>query len=160
MAWGDAKALVVERIERDIGPMRERYADLIAHPQRIEATLLEGARRARALAAPFLRELRDAVGLRRMVAVAAPSPVATKVKAALPVFKQYREADGRFYFKLVAADGRVLLQGAGFDSGRDAGQWVARLKTEGASALADAPVSRGEGVSAQEVADALASLAR
>src|ERR1700712_3076223 len=36
MSWGDAKAVVIDRIERDIAPMRERYADLIAHPDRIE----------------------------------------------------------------------------------------------------------------------------
>jgi tryptophanyl-tRNA synthetase len=160
MAWGDAKAVVLERIERDIGPMRERYADLIAHPERIEETLLEGARKARAVAAPFLATLREAVGLRRMVAVSAPaSATAVKAKAALPMFKQYRETDGKFYFKLAAADGRLLLQSAAFDSGRDAGQWVSRLKTDGALALADAPVSRSEGVSAQDVSAALAALA-
>jgi tryptophanyl-tRNA synthetase len=159
MAWGDAKAKVVDRIERDLSPMRERYADLMAHPERIEETLLEGARKARAVAAPFLAELRAAVGLRRMVAVAAPTVEAVKTKAALPTFKQYREADGKFYFKLAAADGRVLLQSAAFDSGRDAGQCIARLKAEGATAVPDAPVAHGEGVSAQDVADALAALA-
>ena len=165
LGWGDAKQRVAERIERDLGPMRERYAELVAHPERIEETLIEGARKARAVAAPLLRELREAVGLRRMVAVAAPeAAVATKAKAALPVFKlplfkQYREADGRFYFKLASADGRLLLQSAAFDAGRDAGQWVARLKSDGAAALAEAPVQRGEGVSVQDVADALASLA-
>jgi tryptophanyl-tRNA synthetase len=160
MAWGDAKAHVVERIERDIGPLRERYADLIAHPERIEETLLAGARKARAVAAPFLAELRAAVGLRRMVAVSTPAAAATKVKAALPTFKQYREADGKFYFKLAAADGRVLLQSAAFESGRDAGQWVTRLKSDGAAAVPDAPVAHGDGVSAQDVADALAALAQ
>ena len=160
LGWGDAKQRVAERIERDLGPMRERYADLVAHPERIEETLIEGARKARAVAAPLLRELREAVGLRRMVAVAAPvAAVATKARAALPVFKQYREADGRFYFKLASADGRLLLQSAAFDAGREAGQWVARLKADGTAALAEAPVQRSEGVSVQDVADALAALA-
>ena len=159
MAWGDAKAVVVERIERDIGPLRAHYAELIAHPERIEATLLEGARKARAVAAPFLKELREAVGLRRMVAVSAPAAAIAKAKVALPVFKQYREADGKFYFKLAAADGRVLLQSAAFDSGREAGQWVARLKGEGAQALALAPVELGAGVSTHDAAQALAALA-
>jgi tryptophanyl-tRNA synthetase len=159
MGWGDAKAQVVARIERDIGPLRERYAELMAHPDRIEATLLEGARKARAVAAPFLAELRAAVGLRPMVAVAAPAAATAKARPALPTFKQYREVDGKFYFKLAAADGRVLLQSAAFESGRDAGQWVAKLKTAGAIAVPDAPVAHGEGVSAQDVADALAALA-
>jgi len=155
--------------------MRERYAELVAHPERIEETLIEGALKARAVAAPLLRELREAVGLRRMVAVGAqPSAsivasttasaaltvgATVKAKAALPMFKQYREADGRFYFKLAAADGRLLLQSAAFDAGRDAGQWVARLKADGVTALAEAPVQRSEGVSVQDVADALAVLA-
>ena len=156
MGWGDAKAQVVERIERDIAPMRARYAELIAHPERIEETLLDGARKARAVAAPFLKELRHAIGLRPMVAVAAAVVVEAKAKPTLPVFKQYRETDGKFYFKLTASDGRVLLQSAAFDSGRDAGQWVARLKTAGT--LADAPVARGDDVSAREVDDALALL--
>jgi tryptophanyl-tRNA synthetase len=157
MGWGDAKAHVVERIERDMGPLRERYADLIAHPERIEETLLDGARKARAVAAPFLAELRDAVGLRRMVAVATATPRKV-INVKLPTFKQYSEA-GKFYFKLAAADGRVLLQSAAFESGRDAGQWVARLKSDGAAAVPDAPVAHGDGVSAQDVADALAALA-
>jgi tryptophanyl-tRNA synthetase len=157
MGWGDAKAHVVERIERDVAPLRDRYADLMAHPERIEATLLAGAAKARAVAAPFLAELRDAVGLRRMVAVAAPVSSSAKPKATLPTFKQYREADGKFYFKLAATDGRVLLQSGAFDSGRDAGHWVARLKAEGVAAVPDAPVAHGEGVSAQDLADALAA---
>jgi tryptophanyl-tRNA synthetase len=159
MGWGDAKAKVVERIERDIGPLRDRYSELMGHPERIEETLIEGAKKARAVAAPFLSELRDAVGLRRMVAVAKPEAKVASAKLALPTFKQYREADGKFYFKFAAADGRLLLQSAAFDSGRDAGQWVARLKNEGAAAIPDAPVAHAEGVSAQDVADALLAIA-
>ena len=159
MGWGDAKVQVVERIERDIGPLRARYAELMAHPECIEETLLEGARKARRVAAPLLAELRDAVGLRRMVAMAAPVASTATPKAALPSFKQYRAADGKFYFKLVGADARVLLQSAAFDSGRDAGQWVARLKSEGVAAIPDAPVAHGEDVIAQDVADALATFA-
>ena len=169
LGWGDAKQRVFDRIERDLGPMRERYAELMAHPERIEATLLEGARKARVVAAPLLCELREAVGLRRMVAVGAGLSASLSGSSTLsaahtvkpPIFKQYREADGRFYFKLVAADGRVLLQSAAFDAGREAGQWVARLKAEGAAALAvaGAPVQRSSGVSLEEVTEALATLA-
>lgn len=172
MAWGEAKALVAQRIERDLGPMRARYAELIAHPARIEETLQEGARRARAIAAPFLAELREAVGLRRMVvppagvgaegAAAAwvQPPLQPSVKSsAKPSFKQYRETDGRFHFKLVAGDGRLLLLSNGFETGREAGQCVARLKAEGVKALPEVPVAHAEGVSAQDVADALAVLA-
>jgi tryptophanyl-tRNA synthetase len=139
LAWGEAKRQLFERVEAEVGPMRARYEALIADPAAIEAVLLTGAARARAIAAPLLAELRNAVGLRRFQPLAAPTAAVTQAKEALPVFKQYREADGQFYFKLSAADGRVLLQSAGFGAGRDAGQWVARLKREGAAALPEAP---------------------
>ena len=158
LGWGEAKQRVVERLERELAPMRDRYEALMAHPERIEETLLEGARKARALAAPLLATLREAVGLRRMLAVAPAIAKAAKGKTTLPLFKQYREADGNFYFKLTAADGRVLLQSQAFAQGRDAGEWVVRLKRDGIEALKQAPVDLAEGVAHNEVAQALAML--
>jgi len=64
IAWGEAKQALFECIEAQIGPMRGRYQSLMAAPAEIEHRLREGAVRARALATPFLRELRRAVGLR------------------------------------------------------------------------------------------------
>src|SRR5690606_15233862 len=113
IAWGEAKQALFDRIEATVAPMRTRYEALIAEPERIEKLLHEGAAKARAIATPFLGELRHAVGLRRLSTVAGAAK-AEKAKAALPQFKQYREADGRFHFKLVDADGRLLLQGEGF----------------------------------------------
>jgi tryptophanyl-tRNA synthetase len=75
------------------------------------------------------------------------------------VFKQYREGDGRFYFKLTAVDGRVLLQSEAFGSGREAGQWVARLRLDGAAAVAQAPVQRGAAVTDEDLEAAWAALA-
>ncbi|WP_374566299.1 tryptophan--tRNA ligase [Ideonella sp.] len=158
LAWGEAKQRLYDLIDAEIGPMRDKYDALMAHPERIEAALQEGAAKARAIAAPLLARLREAVGLRRFQPLKAAVAEAPKAKAALPVFKQYREADGRFYFKLSAHDGRVLLQSEGFAGGRDAGEWVKKLKTEGAAALAGAPVARGDGVADSEVAEALAAL--
>jgi tryptophanyl-tRNA synthetase len=160
LGWGEAKQRVTARLERELAPMRERYDALMAHPEQIEQTLLDGARKARALAGPLLAALREAVGLRRFVAVAAAAATNTAngKAAALALFKQYRESDGQFYFKLTAADGRVLLQSAAFAQGRDAGQWVTRLKHDGAAALAQAPVRLGDGVTEADVAQALAAL--
>ena len=160
IAWGDAKQLLFERIDRDVAPMRERYDDLMAHPEKIEQTLLAGAERARQIATPFVRKLRSAVGLRSLAQASAAPKAAKAAKAALPSFKQYRETDGQFYFKLVAADGRLLLQSTGFAAPKDAGQAIARLQQQGESALAAlagqlAPV---EGVPAQDVAAALQQL--
>ena len=52
----------------------------------------------------------------------------------------------------------MLLQSSGFECGREAGEWVKRLKNEGAAALPGAPVERGEGVSEVDVAQALSAL--
>jgi len=158
LAWGEAKQRLFDLIDAEIGPMRSKYEALMAHPERIEATLQEGAAKARALAAPLMARLREAVGLRRFQALKAGVKEVAKARPALPLFKQYRESDGRFYFKLSAADGRVLLQSQGFEGGREAGDWVKRLKTEGAAALAAAPVERGDGVSESEIAEALSAL--
>ncbi len=142
LAWGEAKQRLFDQIEGQIGPMRARYDELMAAPEQLEAILQAGAAKARALAGPLLAQARQAVGLRSFAAPLAQGTGTRKDKAALPVFKQYREADGRFYFKLNAADGSLLLQSQGFESGRDAGQWVARLKNEGAAALDGAPVQK------------------
>jgi tryptophanyl-tRNA synthetase len=141
LGWGDAKQRTVELIESHVGPLRARYNELMAQPERVEEALMAGAEKARAIALPLMREVRQAVGLRKMVAVSRPQTTApSTTKLALPVFKQYREADGRFHFKFSAADGTLLLQGGGFAEGREAGQFVKRLKSEGIAALQGAPV--------------------
>ena len=159
IAWGDAKQLLLERVDQVITPMRAQYEALISHPERIEQTLLAGAERARTLATPFMRELRSAVGLRSL-AQGTAAPQATKAtKAALPSFKQYREKDGQFYVKLVAADGRLLLQSTGFAAPQEAGQAIAQLQKD-ANALHTlaARLAPVEGVSTQDVAAALQQL--
>jgi tryptophanyl-tRNA synthetase len=158
LAWGEAKQQLFELIDAEIGPMRARYEQLMANPEQIELILMEGAAKARAIAAPLLQRLREAVGLRRFQPLVAKTEAAAKPKSALPLFKQYREADGLFYFKLLAADGLLLLQSQGLAQGREAGQWVARLKKEGAAALAEAPVQRGPEASEAQLSEALAAL--
>jgi tryptophanyl-tRNA synthetase len=135
VAWGDAKQMLFERIDREVAPMREKYEALIANPAELDRLLLAGADKARRLATPFIRELRHAVGLRPLAAAPQDKAAAKADKPALPSFKQYREKDGLFYFKLVSPQGQVLLQSTGFHSPRDAGQCIARLQQEGAAAL-------------------------
>ncbi len=158
LAWGEAKQRLFDQIESQIGPMRARYDALMAHPEQIEDILQQGAARARAIAAPLLATLREAVGLRRFQPLHAKAAPVAKAKPALPVFKQYREADGKFYFKLTAADGSLLLQSQAFEQGREAGQWVAALKKDGAAALAGAPVQRAPGLDEAQLQAALAAL--
>lgn len=136
IAWGDAKQLLFERIDREVAPMRERYHDLISDPAKIEATLQAGAQKARAEATPFMGELRHAVGLRNLATKPAAAKKDKSVKSIAPVFKQYREKDGQFYFKLQDADGKLLLQSHGFDSPREAALMISTLQKEGAGALA------------------------
>ena len=159
IAWGDAKQLLFERIDREIAPMRATYDELMAHPEKVEAMLQAGAVKARAVATPFTARVRHAVGLRPLQAVAQPQ-AAKADKAALPTFKQYREKDGLFYFKLADGKGRVLLQSTGFASPKDAGQAIARLKSQGHAACTDlhdqAPVAPG--ASADDVETALQAL--
>ena len=160
IAWGDAKHLLLERVDQVIAPMRAQYEELIHNPARIEQTLLAGAERARALATPFIRELRSAVGLRSLVQASTAAKPAKAAKTALPAFKQYREADGRFYFKLVAADGRLLLQSTGFDAPKEVGQAIAQLQKDSAALQTLAPrLAPVDGVDAAEVTAALQALA-
>ena len=134
IAWGDAKQLVFERIDREIAPMRETYLALLNDPAKIEAILIAGAAKARQIATPFMARLRHAVGLRDLRAQINNQAVKT-AKVAKPVFKQYRELDGKFYFKLLDVNSRLLLQSMGFDSPKEAGQTIGLLQTQGASAL-------------------------
>jgi len=157
IAWGDAKNVLFERIDREIAPMRAAYEDYMAHPEKVEALLLAGAKKARAIATPFMAELRSAVGLRGL-GRAVQASAAKSTKLALASFKQYREKDGQFYFKLAAADGTVLLQSRAFESGKVAGQTVAQLTRDGAAAIA-ALQAQLEPVDATGVAAAAAALA-
>jgi tryptophanyl-tRNA synthetase len=130
IGWGDAKELLFARIDQEIAPMRQTYQHLLAHPEQVEAHLLEGARKARAVATPLMRSLREAVGIRRLKLA---QPISTP---ALPLpapasFKQYREADGLFYFKLLSAKGQLLLQSKGFAAPKEAGQTIAFLRKSG-----------------------------
>ncbi|MFN3987790.1 MAG: tryptophan--tRNA ligase [Rhodocyclaceae bacterium] len=159
IAWGEAKQAVYDYIEQTVAPMRERYEALMAQPELIEQKLMEGAARARAIATPFIADLRHAVGLRRLDRIATPAATARARSQAQPQFKQYREADGLFYFKLVDGDGRLLLQSRGFQSPREAGQSVAQIKQAGELAQFADVANLAEGVSADEVAAALAALA-
>lgn len=128
ISWGDAKQQLFERVDAELSPLRGRYDALMAEPEKIEALLRRRGQQLREkYAVPLLKELRHAVGLRDLADVP-QAPAAASVRVALPVFKQYREKDGRFYFKLSDGEGALLIQSTGFDSPRDAGQLIAVLK--------------------------------
>ncbi len=135
IAWGDAKQVLFERLDREIAPMRAVYDELIQNPAQIEKTLRTGAEKARSVAIPFTARLRHAVGLRALDSTTSAGKVAKQAKAALPSFKQYREQDGKFHFKLLDAQGELLLQSNGFTNPRDVAQSIAQLQRDGAAAL-------------------------
>ncbi len=156
ISWGDAKQLLFERVDREIAPLREHYESLMNDPAKIETTLLQGAEKARELSHSLMSQLRQAVGLRALGGPTA-TPAKTHNKSALPAFKQYREADGLFYFKLVEPQGTVLLQSLGFDSPRDAGRAIGQLQQLGADALPglQSRLSAQDGISPEQIQAAL-----
>lgn len=136
IAWGEAKQILFERIDREIAPMRATYEALINDPARIEKILLAGAEKARAISRPFMAELRHAVGLRNLAATGGSGGARPKAaKAAKPAFKQYREKDGLFYFKLLDENGAQLLQSLGFASPQEAGRAIGTLREQRGAAL-------------------------
>ncbi len=135
IGWADAKQLLFERIDREMAPMRERYTALMAAPDKMEDILRAGADKARKLATPFTAELRQAVGLRDLRSAPASVKAAKASKLALPSFKQYRQSDGKFYFKLQESAGRVLLQSTGFATPQEAAKVIALLREQGSLAL-------------------------
>ena len=158
IAWGEAKQRLFERLDAEIAPMRAAYDHYMAHPEEVEAILLAGAAKARAIATPFTHRLRHAVGLRNLSAGAAPAKAAKASKAALPAFKQYREKDGQFYFKLADASGQLMLQSTGFEAPKACGAAIARLSAEGSAALAELGQTLQPGVSAEALDGAMAAL--
>jgi tryptophanyl-tRNA synthetase len=128
LSWGEAKQALFETLDVQISPMREKYNEFMAKPELIELQLQQGAEKARAVAAPLMKILRHAVGLRDLrESIVVEKTAATK--AALPVFKQYRENDGKFYFKFLGADGELLLQSLAFDTPKEVGSYIADLKS-------------------------------
>ena len=66
IGWGQAKQQTFELINGELIQGRERYEALMAEPERIEETLVEGAGKARAWATPFLDRIREAIGIREL----------------------------------------------------------------------------------------------
>jgi tryptophanyl-tRNA synthetase len=114
IAWGEAKEMLVDRLDRELAQPRKRYQELVSEPAKIEDIVLAGAARARARATPFLRELRDAVGLRSLAAVAQDAGHGSKSKKkGLGTAITFPEV-GAWYVKIRDVRGQVLLSGGPF----------------------------------------------
>ena len=66
IAWGEMKQILFEYINDHIKPAREEYQRLIDDPAVVEQALLKGAEKAREISAPYLEEIRYAVGIRKL----------------------------------------------------------------------------------------------
>ena len=65
LGYGEVKKDILRRLLEYFGSMRERRADYEKRPDEVEAILLRGAEKARALAAPVLARCREAAGFSR-----------------------------------------------------------------------------------------------
>ena len=66
IAWGEMKQLLFEYINDHIKPVRNEYERLIADPAIVEQELIKGADRAREVAVPYMAQIRDAIGIRKL----------------------------------------------------------------------------------------------
>jgi tryptophanyl-tRNA synthetase len=63
MARKFVKGRLAELYEERFGAARQRRAELAAHPDRVEDVLVDGGKRARAVATQVMDEVRDACGI-------------------------------------------------------------------------------------------------
>mgnify|MGYP002712965475 CR=1 FL=1 len=131
LGWGEAKQRLVTCIEDELAPMRERYQNLMARPDDIEDILKAGAAKARTLATPLLDDLRTATGLGRSVPDEKRRKTRKKKSAAALRVVSFREPDGGFRFRLLAANGDELALSRRFDDPKAAGQCSSRLLNAG-----------------------------
>ena len=62
IAWSEAKQLLFEYINNELSAYREKYNELIEKPDYVEKILSQGAKKAREISVPYIKELRDAIG--------------------------------------------------------------------------------------------------
>ena len=136
LGWGEAKEIVFQKINSEIGPMRERYEAYMQEPEKVEAILREGVERIRPMARALVDQCRNAVGLRTFKPLQ-EKKAAAKAKKSKASLKQYREKDGLFYFKLVNGQGKTLLTAGGLPSGKEVGAHLQSFKASGLGALKD-----------------------
>ena len=69
IAWGDAKQILFEKINSEIGPFRERYFELMANPKELEEILMLGAEKARRYSRKQLDKTRRAIGIKPLAKI-------------------------------------------------------------------------------------------
>lgn len=139
LGWGDAKQRLCERVEQELDPMRASYQELMSNPARIEDILQEGARKARSIATPFIKELRQAVGLRTLggagTASASKAPGKSGKSGKSARFVSFRDDAGQFRFRFLAADGAELFCSVAFADPKLAGAAMRTLQSADVNSL-------------------------
>src|SRR5690606_31571486 len=135
LAWGEAKQRLFQLLDNELGEARERYNALMERPADLEDILLAGAAKARRIATPFLGGLREAVGLRSFRSQVQSGGAAKKKSGKSARFVSFREQDGSFRFRFLAADGEQLLLSRPFSDPKAVGAVTQRLVAQGADAL-------------------------
>jgi tryptophanyl-tRNA synthetase len=66
IAWGEMKQILFEYLNDHLAPSRAEYKRLMDDPAEVERELVKGAEKARAVSVPFMKEIRHAVGIRKL----------------------------------------------------------------------------------------------
>ena len=66
IAWGEMKQVLFEYLNDHLKPAREEYQRLIDDPAMVEMELIKGAEKAREVSVPYLAEIRQAIGIRKL----------------------------------------------------------------------------------------------
>jgi tryptophanyl-tRNA synthetase len=69
IGWGEMKQLLFEYLNDHLSAAREEYLRLLEAPDHVESILIAGAEKARSVSVPFLREIRERIGIRALAAV-------------------------------------------------------------------------------------------
>ena len=67
LGWGKIKEVVTEIVDSKLTPFREEYQKIRSDRHHLETTLREGAEKAREVATPVLKSVRDAVGIKGFI---------------------------------------------------------------------------------------------
>ena len=120
LAWGEAKQRLFSLLDEQLSEPRERYHALLAKPNELEDILQAGAVKARKIAAPFLQQLREAVGLRSFAVQGADLSSSKKKAKKTSRVVSFRDDEG-FRFRVLNSKGEDLLLSKAFADGRAAG---------------------------------------
>ncbi|UOD49641.1 tryptophan--tRNA ligase [Orrella daihaiensis] len=127
LGWGEAKTQLIQVIESQIAPMRDQYEMLMAKPDDIEDILLAGANKARAIATPFMEQLRAAVGLGKGAFGSAGKEGKSKRK--IPKLVQFKDEAGQFRFRLLDSSGQTLFVSLPQSDPKEAGMLIGKIKS-------------------------------